>query len=309
MKKQQVPLELIVTDAGTQQHPIDPDLRDEYYQLRKDGVELTPVELTRAGSKYYLTDGFHRYEVETLLESKYIYAYVTEGTLSDAIWASFGANREHGYRRKRGIVKEIIEKILCDKKWSKISQAKIARHVGVSKPYVSMVKSDILAKQKQKPDSEAEKGEKGLSNIIPLERSDEIEVESSTGKTYVQKSQGKETKPPKPITDRVKQIVPDNLRDLYESRKEILSVMNKFEKLNQTILDAVDKRNPAFTFMNTNQIKSIYKNYRRTLRSALFYAVCPYCAGKGGSCKSCAGVGLLNELKYASVIKELKAKK
>ncbi len=41
-------------------------------------------------------------------------ASVSVGTQRDAVWLSFAANKDHGVRRAKGVVKEIIEKILKD---------------------------------------------------------------------------------------------------------------------------------------------------------------------------------------------------
>ena len=316
MKKQQVPLGLIVTDVETQQRAIDEEMIKTYLELMQDGVEFPPVEIIRDAEKYYLWDGFHRLECTKRLEKKFIYSYVKEGTLKDAIWLSFGANKDHGFRRARGTTKAIIERILCDAKWSKISQAKIARHVGVTKGYVSIIKIDLL--KKENADSESKTAKRGIVSIPLLEdesqeekpklqRSETVENVSATGKKYEQKSQDKQNRPPEQLFDEAKQIIPDNLRELYDERSEILSLMNRLKKIQDEILEAVEKRKLIFTYMNTNQLSRDYKAYRSQMKAALPNYVCPYCAGKGGSCKSCSGIGLLNSLKYASVIKELKA--
>lgn len=210
MQRQQVPIELIVTNAGTQQRPIDEETLNHYLELIQDGVEFPPVEIIREAEKYYLWDGFHRLECIKRLERKFIYAYVKPGKLNEAIWASFGANKIHGFPRLKGIARKIIKKILCDAKWSKVSQAKIAQHVGVTKGYVSQVKSELL--EQEKADSKPKTQIRGMITKPLLEderqeekpllqRSETVETKSATGKTYEQKSQAKEHKPPKSLKD------------------------------------------------------------------------------------------------------------
>jgi hypothetical protein len=69
--------------------------------------------------------------------------------------------RDFGCPWPRGTAKKVIEKILCDRRWSKVSQAKIARHVGVTTAYVRIVKSEIL--KRQNGDYESKKAEKGFT--------------------------------------------------------------------------------------------------------------------------------------------------
>jgi hypothetical protein len=109
----------------------------------QDVVEFPPIEIVSNGVNFWLWDGFHRLECARRRDQKAIAAYVTKGTLRDAIWLSFSANREHGLPRQKGVAKQIIEKILMDKSWSKKSLSAIAKHVGVTRQYVTQVRDEF----------------------------------------------------------------------------------------------------------------------------------------------------------------------
>jgi len=316
MNKQSVPLELLTKDAGTQQRPLNEDVVKEYMSLMADGVEFPPVEIVRAGDKYYLVDGFHRVECHERAGEKNIYAYVETGSLKDAIWKSFGANRTHGQPLTGSERKQIIVRILTDGRWSKRSLSSIARHVGVTQGWVSRVKGEVL--QAQKKERAAQKNTTGdakrpeSERVLPsntLSRDGEVEVKSKSGKTYKQRSQEKQNKEKSPLKDTVGQVVPENLRELYESREFLNSFAKRLKNLHGELVKLIEARDPAVTYLNQNTLLVNYRNLARTLKAAMFVAVCPYCKGQKTKCKVCVNTGLLNELRYTAVLEELKPQK
>jgi len=142
MKKLQ--LSVIKTDGGTQPRAeINAEVVAEYADAMRDGAEFPPVVVFFDGTNYWCADGFHRIQAMHEAGFTYIMADIRQGTLRDAQWFSFGANKDHGLRRCKGDSKRAIEKILTDPEWSKIPQSQIAAHVGVSDAYVSQVKVTI----------------------------------------------------------------------------------------------------------------------------------------------------------------------
>jgi len=145
MNTRAIRLDLISLEEGTQQRPLDEDVVSRYLSLMADGTKCSPVEAVSDGVNFWLWDGFHRCECAYRRGDKTIAAYVAKGTLRDAIWLSFSANRDHGLPRQRGVAQKIVEQILTDKAWAKKSLSAIARHVGVTQGYVSQIKGNLSA--------------------------------------------------------------------------------------------------------------------------------------------------------------------
>ena len=143
MKPVNVPLEKIRLDGGTQHRPLDPEALERYEEMLREGMEPPASKAVYDGTVYWLWDGFHRYHVVRKVGRTHLLCIVRNGSLRDAQFESFGANKDHGVPRRRGVVIAIIKKMLLDKEWSALSQGVIAAHVGVSAQYVSKVKATI----------------------------------------------------------------------------------------------------------------------------------------------------------------------
>lgn len=312
MKEQTVKLEMLTLGAGTQQRPLDQNLIEEYMALIKSGVTLPPIEIVRCGADYYVWDGFHRCEVARRLDKTHVMAYVVEGTLDKAIWMSFSANSTHGKPMARGVRKKIIQVILTDARWSKKSQAEIGRHVGVSTPYVSRIKTELLEKEKAR--SEAKKPDKALTKLTPfddsheptVQRSETVTVKSATGKEYEQESQDKTQTPPKPVLDKAKNPIPENLVPVWERAMELQEQVNAVQRISKAVNDLVKARHDSVKMLNETAFKANVANLRRTLQAAMPHAVCCYCGGKGNRCEACGGFGFLNKHSHAAAPKDMK---
>jgi hypothetical protein len=115
----------------------------EYAEALERGDKFPPVEVYCDGSKNFLVDGYHRWHAHKKIGRADIAVNVTQGSMREARWASFAANKQHGHRRLSNDAKRVIEAILQDDEWSKYSQVIIAKHVGVSQQYVSKVINDL----------------------------------------------------------------------------------------------------------------------------------------------------------------------
>lgn len=122
----------IQRNAGTQGRlSLNLDVVDEYAALMMAGVEFPPVRTLFDGDVYYLTDGFHRLAAVEKLRRNEILAEVFEGTLSDALWDSCGANATHGLRRSRPDIEAIIRRALTHPNRLALSNNQIATHLGI----------------------------------------------------------------------------------------------------------------------------------------------------------------------------------
>jgi uncharacterized ParB-like nuclease family protein len=140
---QTIDIDLIRIDGGTQQRPLDEDALTEYTTRLVDGSKPPPVQVVFDGKDYWLWDGFHRYHAHLKAGLKRIMVMPRRGTPSDAVWLSFGANKDHGVRRQKGVLREILERILTSDQWKSTSQQKIAEHVGCSREYVNHVAAEM----------------------------------------------------------------------------------------------------------------------------------------------------------------------
>jgi Homeodomain-like domain len=146
----------IRTDGGTQPRAaIDSDLVDDYAELMNNGVEFPRPTVFHDGRDYWLADGFHRLEaikkeVAALLAKSNIVhntisCDVRPGTLEDAQWYSYSANKAHGQRRSNEDKRRAVEAALRHPKAARLSVRRIAEHCGVSAMTVQRRREEISA--------------------------------------------------------------------------------------------------------------------------------------------------------------------
>lgn len=136
-------------DGGTQSRL---DLSQERIADYAENVAaLPPVLVYFDGADRWLVDGFHRWHAHKVAGRDVIAARVVQGSLREAVWVSFGANKEHdstGLPRERGDRTRTLEKILADAEWKTKTGAEIAAHVGVSQSFVSLMKKQLRSTSK-----------------------------------------------------------------------------------------------------------------------------------------------------------------
>ncbi len=141
MTSESIKLASIRLDGGTQPRAaIDPEVVADYRERMEAGDVFPPVIVFFDGTNYWLADGFHRAGAALAADFKDILAEIKQGTIRDAKWYSFGANKANGQRRVRGDISRAVEAILADPEWAKTSQRKIAEHVGCAQSMISYVK-------------------------------------------------------------------------------------------------------------------------------------------------------------------------
>lgn len=137
-----VNLKVIRIDGGTQSRAsLDQETVDDYAEELDDSKDLPPVRLFFDGSEYWLADGFHRYFAYQKRDRASIPADVTEGTLRQAIFASFGTNKKNGKRPSNEDKRKSVKSILADPEWSQMSDRAIAEEVGCSHPLVAQIRN------------------------------------------------------------------------------------------------------------------------------------------------------------------------
>lgn len=140
-----LPLKKIRLDGGTQTRArIHDDIVEEYAQDMKAGATFPPLIVFHDGTDYWLGDGFHRWGAAASLNLDSIECEIRQGTLADAQWFSFSANRANGMRRTNDDKVRAVKASLRHCKGGR-SDAEIARHVGVDHHTVGKYREQLLA--------------------------------------------------------------------------------------------------------------------------------------------------------------------
>ena len=139
-----LPLRKIIRDPRCQPRvtPLDAEHVEEMREAKANGATFPPVVVyeekhSPTRSDYYLSEGFHRFEVFDLDCEGEIPCILREGTLEDAIVNAMASNAAHGLKRTRGDLKKAIETMLS--MCSDWSDRRIAEHCRCSFSYVSLV--------------------------------------------------------------------------------------------------------------------------------------------------------------------------
>lgn len=138
-----LPLKKIRLDGGTQTRArIHDDIIEEYAQDMKAGTAFPPLIVFHDGTDYWLGDGFHRWGAAASLNLDSIECEIRQGTLADAQWFSFSANRANGMRRTNDDKVRAVKASLRHCKGQR-SDREIARHVGVSHEMVCQRRQEL----------------------------------------------------------------------------------------------------------------------------------------------------------------------
>jgi hypothetical protein len=300
-------------DGGTQPRAaIDQAYVNELAEaLRTPGLELPPVHVVADGAVYWLVDGFHRWHGHRAAKRAKIQALVTQGSLEDARWQSFAANREQdhiGLRRTNAEKQRAVLAALAHPKGRTMSDRAIAEHVGVGHNMVSVYRKQLSSK-----DSCLREGRDGrtrdVSNIGRRREPDLDPVPSfyddDPAPAEVQTAEPQATAPaaaparPKDaeVRDQVGRIVPPGpLVELFERRDELTRLMTEVSRLKSAITEAVTGQDPLYGHIQLARIQADLQNVFHQLRFARPHAVCPYCGGQG--CRTCASTGFVGEILY-----------
>jgi transposase-like protein len=188
-----LPIEKLKLDGGTQPRAVmDFEAINDYSEDMEAGVKFPPVIVFYDGENYWLADGFHRVKAAFGAGFDEIECEVHQGTLEDAQWYSFGANKTNGLRRTNADKQRAVQAALKHPRGVGLSDSQIAKHVGVSQRTVSNWRSQLEASQK-------------ISKIA-------TRTVTRKGKTYQQRTDniGKRTRPKpelKPVQEMVQEPV------------------------------------------------------------------------------------------------------
>ncbi len=133
-----LPIASIRLDGGTQPRAaLDFAAVEDYAEAMGAGAKFPPVIVFHDGENYWLADGFHRVKAAYAAGSDTIECDVRQGTLEDAQWFSFSANKSNGLRRTNDDRQRAVKTALAHPRAVGLSDNQIARHCGVTQPMVA----------------------------------------------------------------------------------------------------------------------------------------------------------------------------
>ena len=179
----EVPTHLLRTDGGTQYRDgIDDETMREYLDAMREGAVFPPIEAVFDGLHHWVVDGFHRLAAFSRLGSPAIKVFFLHGSVDEARLLALGANAHHGLRRDAKTKRRIVQEALQHPALKDASNYTIAKHCGVSAPFVAAVRSPEI--RKRQDENRVKSAKKVLESdstpehveTIPAAKASEIEV-------------------------------------------------------------------------------------------------------------------------------------
>lgn len=154
-----------------------------YAEAMEEGAQFPPIIAFYDGSKFWLADGFHRYLAAQRNEYDSISAEVREGSRTDALRHSLGANATNGIYRSNADKRNAVEIAL--EEWPEMSNSVIAELCKVSPDLVrrcrnEMEKEDRIATQRQVTGKDGKQYPAGIERE-PRGGSQRVESDGSSG--------------------------------------------------------------------------------------------------------------------------------
>lgn len=148
----------ITVDDEIQQraHGVDHIIVDEYAEDIAEWIDVAPVVVYSDGETHWLADGFHRIRAAVQAGLEDVPASVYEGDRRKAILYAVRANQQHGLRRTNADKRRAVETLLRDREWSIGSDGRIAAMAGVSQPFVSKVRAQVITVMTCEPEPTAD---------------------------------------------------------------------------------------------------------------------------------------------------------
>ena len=147
VKPARLALDHITLDFRLQSRRLRPGVVKDYVGVLRRGEELPPVLVVRdATDAYYLVDGFHRVAAtRQQLGIEDIVVEIVDGTFADALWLSWGANRNHGLSRTQKDKRRAIQAAIEHPRWGRESDRAIAHHIGCDHKTVGAMRRECAA--------------------------------------------------------------------------------------------------------------------------------------------------------------------
>lgn len=139
-----IPLSSIERGGGTQvREKTDDGTVSEYATAYTDGAAFPPIVVFFDGERHWLADGFHRVAACEQAGLDQVLAEVREGSREDALWFALSANKQHGRPMSSADKRRAVKLLLSVEKWRGMSNAAIAKEIGIGDHLVAEVKKEV----------------------------------------------------------------------------------------------------------------------------------------------------------------------
>ena len=261
-------LHLLVLDPRVQSRvAISEDTVTEYAHDVAAGDQFPPITVHFDGVNYYLSEGFHRYHAHRRAEKTSIVANVIPGTLRDAILFSLAANAKHGLRRTPADKRKSVQTMLDDPEWSQWNNSEIAKHCGVSAPFVKSMRDAQANPEKvnyttktgkkatRKKTTDRKPKEKPEVEEAPeeVEESEEKKIEDERQKELIASLSEENTK----LKDRVALAAFDATDEERNMAEQTIAELREQVRILEIELEAVKKSRDTFQNENAQMRKQI----------------------------------------------------
>ena len=140
-------LDHLTLDPQLQARELKTSVVNTYLDAMRRNAEFPPITVVRDEKDcYYLVDGHHRVAARKQLPGIHDIAIkIIPGTFADALWLSWGVNRDHGLPRTQEAKRNAIRAALRHPEWSKKSDRVIAKHIGCDHKTIGSFRRRIQA--------------------------------------------------------------------------------------------------------------------------------------------------------------------
>lgn len=328
------PVSLIKVDPSTQPRTkLDEEAVERYLEALNAGVELPPVVTFFDGEHDWLADGYIRLAAHKRAGRETIKAERHTGTLVDAQWYSYGANKAHGLPLTKEDKAHAIRAALVHPKSKDLADGALAAHLGVHQTTVSKYRRESSTQD----NLELEEQGDGTSKRIGLDGkardttnigrratgngslpepdgdasppdSDEQPTEADAQEhdafwddppSELARPADEPTAPPPTVRllDGVGGEVPERLWPIFQAKEQFDAACNAVSQAKKLVNDLADGK--ASAYLRRDLVSADLDNARSQVKNSAPYAVCPYCEAKEGKkCDACHGVGWVTKLIY-----------
>lgn len=137
-------LRQIETEGMQSRAALYPEVVDQYRESLEDGEVFPPLVVAEAEGRFWLVDGFHRYEAYKRLGRLEVDCTIVKMPSKAEAWLyALQFNRDHGLRLTNADKRYRVRRLLEDPEWGRWSDREIARRVGVSHNLVSELRKEL----------------------------------------------------------------------------------------------------------------------------------------------------------------------
>ncbi len=270
-----LPLASIRLDGGTQiRANIDEPTVAEYAERMAAGAAFPPLVVYHDGEHHWLADGFHRLAAAEQAGLAEVDCELRRGTQRDALLCAVGANSAHGLRRTNEDKRRAVGLLLADSEWSQKSDRWIAETCGVSNPFVSTLRAQLLTVNScgggpdRQSDGPVLLGRDGKARKRPARRAEPSDNDASADKPFAQAAK------PSTSADRVEMALAA-AADFQAQLDRLVEFRGEAARL---------AAGPGGAFLTQHEVTE-YESGIRTAESVLIDAQprgrCSRCGGKG----------------------------